>query len=187
MLKHERLLNLMTEWCCKEKCCSIFFLILFLLGSAIMLILGLIVVLDYRQTDRNYRDAFCSGKTKNVTIETSGLCAQAEIQTHCCSPKSFDECAKFVYNPPCSVSLYYPPIQHWLIVCKSRHEVQNWIDSINPSVPFPCRVFDGNGITDLLPKNEVIGWYIMMCWGATVMAILCIVCRFGCCWWCFES
>ena len=126
-------------------------IVIIFLTSFVGIIVTGIVVDDYVKTTR-YGAEICQGTTANYTLKRSNMCIQANIPT-----------TIIKNNITYDVNLYYPPIDHWLVVCQSSSGIIDWINAIRENT-FTCYVDHvatgdtSRGIINKLNQGTLVGF-----------------------------
>lgn len=126
-------------------------IIMIFITSFVGIIVTGIVVDDYVKTTR-FHTEICQGTTANYTIKRSNECVQANIPTKIIKD-----------NITYDVNLYYPPIDHWLVVCQSESGLIDWMNDIRKNT-FTCFVdhvangYTSYGIINKLNQQTLIGF-----------------------------
>ena len=127
-------------------CCGLIFTVIF----------G-IVVSDYRHT-KTYESKMCCC-TSDYTEHTTPINAHGTINA-------------FIVPGNHTVSLYYPPIKHWLLVSSPLSEVRSWASALGSSKTFECLVSHdySEGINAYLAMSKIGGAGVGLAIGIFLMA-----------------
>lgn len=119
------------------------------------LIIMSVVVADWAET-RDYKTRTCSGNIIHFDPESGGLCAHGTATTWIVENNGTN-----ITNIK-EVELFYPPIKHWLLVCKKTGDVKQWAAGLSSAQTIECLIDDPDsanpiGITVVFDE---IGGYI---------------------------
>jgi hypothetical protein len=154
-------------------------LTIFCCGFFAMAIIGPIVIYDYAMT-QEYTRVDCSGRDLGPLVITSRLLSsQGTLETCVVSEES-----SCLYT----VQLFYPPINHWLLIDTSQSRIHEWSRSLRVNSTFPCLVESPGhdntpGITSTF--DDIWGYAVMTALAGAFLSLSClgvaICCQRHCC------
>lgn len=158
-----------------DDCQFAFWAIVIGIGSVVMLIIGFVVMTDFWATQK-YESQVCSGATQHLDVDSGGVCAHGTVTTN--------------YGPSTSanwtgvVKLYFPPIEHWLLICKDTEDVKTWAAGLGSAATFECLVENpgdnpAKGISTLF--DSIAGWYALWIIALIIVIIYIVGIMFACC------
>jgi len=152
---------------CEEHCCGWTLWVIVSIGFFLMLVFGSIIVYDVNQVDE-YDKAQCSAFGKTPHIDGQPTCAQGTVTG--CILDSNSTCIQ-------DVELFYPPVQHWRVICYDKMDVRAWAIATTSKTTVPCYHRSGLAVTTKLSKAEQRGWNAMLwigVFGILSNIILCV-------------
>jgi hypothetical protein len=136
-------------------------------GSWVMLgmIMPPIVIHDYLAT-ADYTSATCSGTLREFRMETNGYATHGWVDTCLAGP-----------DGGCigrNVTLHYPPIARWMILCESQVAVESWAAGLGSATTFGCLVDGDEGI--VVHYGGLWIWTLWLMFASAFVLLICVAC-----------